>query len=238
MKAARATSAPASLPAPAVRLVILGLPLTALALFLGWGVAPVGLPITLVILYVGLALAIRGMALHYPHDRLGACNIVTATRLAMASGLAASLAGTATANWAVFALALSILLLDGVDGWLARRQRLSSELGARFDMEVDSALAAILALSLLAQGRAGPELIVLGGARYAFVAAASLMPWLAAPLYHSLRRKAVCVFQIGVLAALAAPVLPEAAARPLAWGAAVAVTWSFCRDIRWLGERR
>jgi multidrug efflux pump subunit AcrA (membrane-fusion protein) len=39
-------------------------------------------------------------------------------------------------------------MLDGVDGWLARRHEIASRFGARFDMEVDALL--ILALSVLA----------------------------------------------------------------------------------------
>ena len=53
-------------------------------------------------------------------------------------------------------LTVPALILDAVDGWLARRTRTATELGARFDMEVDAFL--ILALSVFvsrAAGRAG-----------------------------------------------------------------------------------
>ncbi len=224
---------------PARRLALFGLGSAPCVLLLAWTISPAGLPVALATLAVGFALAVRGMAVDYPHRLLGGCNLVTATRLAMTAALAASLAGTSPEawNWAVPALALTALALDGIDGWLARRQGLRSDFGARFDMEVDSGLAAILALSALAEGRAGAELLVLGAARYAFVAAALALPWLAAPLPESLRRKTVCVLQIAALVALSMPVLPAEAARPLALAAAALLTWSFARDIRWLWGR-
>ena len=230
---------PPGVETPARRLALFGLGAAPCVLLLVWTIAPAGLPLALTTLAVGFALAARGMAADYPHRLLGACNLVTATRLAITAALAASLAGIPndTWDWAVPALALSALALDGVDGWLARRQGLRSDFGARFDMEVDSGLAAILALSALAEGRAGAELLILGAARYAFVTAALALPWLAAPLPESLRRKTVCVLQIAALVALSMPVLPAEAARPLALAAAALLTWSFARDIRWLWSR-
>jgi phosphatidylglycerophosphate synthase len=172
---------------------------------------------------------------------MGAANLVTTARLALAGavaalGLDAALSGAAP-GWPVFAAACLALTLDGVDGALARRQRLASEFGARFDMEVDSILAATLATILLATGRAGPELLLLGFARYAFLGATRVWPRLAAPLPESFARKTVCVIQIGALIALTAPVLPDAAARPLALTAAALLAWSFGRDLVWLVRR-
>ncbi|GGB25076.1 CDP-alcohol phosphatidyltransferase family protein [Allosediminivita pacifica] len=232
------SSAPAG-DTPARRLALFGLGTAPCVSLLAWLISPSGLPLALAILTAGFALAARGMAADYPHRLLGACNLVTATRLAITAALAASLAGITddTWDWAVPALALTALALDGIDGWLARRQGLRSDFGARFDMEVDSGLAAILALSALAEGRAGAELLILGGARYAFAAAALALPWLAAPLPESLGRKTVCVLQIAALVALSIPVLPAEAARPLALAAAALLTWSFARDIRWLRGR-
>ncbi|RVV97680.1 CDP-alcohol phosphatidyltransferase family protein [Mesobaculum littorinae] len=184
------------------------------------------------------------MARDYPHAQLGGANLVTTLRLAFCAAMAAAMAApggpAAQAGWPAWGptlLALLALSLDGIDGWLARRQALSSQFGARYDMEVDSALAAVLAALLVARGTAGPEMLVLGGARYAFVAAAQLLPWLGAPLPESLRRKTVCVVQIAALVALTAPILPVAADRPIAIGAALLVAWSFAVDIRWLVRR-
>lgn len=185
----------------------------------------------------------------YPHSRLGACNLVTLARAGAVAVLSVAVVVPATLSqlpWVICALAALALALDGVDGKLARRAGLSSAFGARFDMEVDAALAACLALILMrAEGidgaLAGLCLLVLGGSRYAFVAATQLLPWMARPLPERFTRKTVCVVQIATLAALipvgaglggsavAAVVLPVSAALLL---------WSFGRDIRWLAMRR
>ncbi|MFP4328489.1 MAG: CDP-alcohol phosphatidyltransferase family protein, partial [Paracoccaceae bacterium] len=115
---------------------------------------------------VAVALAGRGLHRHYPHARLGLCNLMTLARLALVSALVAPLAAGAGASWPVFAVAAVALSLDGVDGWLARRQGLVSDFGARFDMEVDSALALVLALN--ASAAAGPAALLLGLPRYLF----------------------------------------------------------------------
>jgi phosphatidylglycerophosphate synthase len=176
---------------------------------------------------------------HFPHSELGWCNIVTQIRLAIVALLATPLAtGAGAGGWAVALFALAALALDGADGWLARRQGLCSGFGARFDMEVDAGLALVLALHALAAGSAGPVVLVLGLARYAFVAATFAAPWLAAPLPASRARKAVCVGQLATLIVLQAPFASGAATEALYLAAAAALAWSFGRDIRWLYRAR
>lgn len=191
----------------------------------------------------GAALATAGMSHGYPHSRVGLTNAVTLLRLVLAAPLvgalfaAGALAADIAAGWAVFALALVALSLDGVDGWLARRAGLTSAFGARFDMEVDAVLAALLALLVWQTGSAGAWVLVLGFARYAFVGAAALLPWLAAPLPESRARKAVCVLQIGTLIACLAPVVVPPVSTVLVLVASAALVWSFGRDIVWLWRR-
>ncbi len=100
-------------------------------------------------------------------------------------------------------------MLDGVDGWLARRHGIASRFGARFDMEIDALL--ILALSVLAwrHDKAGAWVIASGMLRYAFVAAGTVAPWLRGALPPSRRRQTICVIQI---AALTLVMLPSVAA--------------------------
>ena len=79
------------------------------------------------------------------------------------------------------ALAASVAVLDGVDGWLARRTRMASAFGARFDMETDAALILVLAVLAWQFGRAGAWVLACGLLRYAFVGAGVLWPWLRSP---------------------------------------------------------
>lgn len=214
----------------------------AFALRLGSGPLPVAAALTLFAL--GSATAIAGVGAHHPHHRLGPANLVTLGRLALAAALAVPLAhasalpGDTIAGWSVLALALVALSLDGADGWLARRTGLASAFGARFDMEVDAVLSALLALLVWQSGAAGPWVLALGFTRYAFVAACAALPWLAAPLPESRARKAVCVLQIGALIACLAPALPPGVTTPLAAVATLALAWSFGRDIVWLHRHR
>ena len=69
------------------------------------------------------------------------------------------------------------LVLDAVDGWVARRTGTVSSLGARFDMEVDAFL--ILVLSVYVARLTGDWwVLTIGAARYVFVAVGRLQPWL------------------------------------------------------------
>lgn len=184
-----------------------------------------------------IALAVRGLRQSYPHQVLGFCNIVTLFRAALVAFLAGAVFDPTVAVWLVFWIATLAFALDGLDGWLARRSGLTSPFGARFDMETDALLGAVLALWLLAMGRTGPEILVLGFMRYAFCAAATVLPALRAELPQSLRRKTVCVIQVTALIAILCPLTPAGAVLPVSFCAALLLSWSFAVDIRWLIRR-
>lgn len=186
---------------------------------------------------LGVGLVAVLMRRGYPHDRLGLCNLVTLGRLALTAALLAPLAGGA-APWVVPVIAVVALSLDGVDGWLARREGLSSDFGARFDMEVDSALALILALNALAAGTVGWIVLLLGLPRYIFAAAGLVVPWLDGPLPERFSRKAVCVAQIATLIVVQLPPVRPEMANPVVAAVALALVWSFGKDILWLRRSR
>ena len=190
------------------------------------------------VLAQGMGAVIAGLALRrsFPHETLGACNVVTLARMTIVAGLVAPLVFGAASGWALVAVASLALALDGLDGWLARRDRRASDFGARFDMEVDAAFA--LVLSLHALGTAGPLVLVLGLARYAFVAASLFLPWLARPLPERFGRKAVCVLQLAALILLQVPGIPPPVAFALVAVASAALGWSFGRDILHLWRAR
>jgi phosphatidylglycerophosphate synthase len=134
--------------------------------------------------------------------------------------------------------ALGAFVLDGIDGWLARRLQLESALGARFDMEVDALLIFALSLLVLASDRANAWVLVAGLLRYVFVAAGWAWPALAAPLPPNFRRKAVCVLLGIALTAALVPVVPAASAGILAGAGVLAILASFAADTIWLLLRR
>lgn len=221
---------------------------TGLSLVLGiavgfgsWALAgpdPDAVLVSLIAFALSAGIAGFGLSGSYPHDRLGLCNAITLARLALATTLLAPLVAGAGLSWAIFAIAAVALSFDGFDGWLARRHGRVSEFGARFDMEVDSVLAIILALNAAIFGPAGAVAILLGLPRYVFGAAAWVFPWICGALPPRFSRKVVCVVQLAVLIALQAPILPVGLAMALVITAAAALAWSFALDLRWLRRHR
>jgi phosphatidylglycerophosphate synthase len=184
---------------------------------------------------------LRGLATSYPYRRFGLANAITLSRAAGVAVLAAALFAPPAedaARWALTALALLILALDGLDGWAARRTGLACAFGARFDVEVDTAFALILALLVWQSGAVGPWVVVLGLFRPAFLLAGRLWPPLTAPLPEAYWRKTVCVIQIGALIALVSPVMPAPLAPALAALVLALLLVSFARDVAWLARHR
>lgn len=185
-----------------------------------------------------VALTVAMLARHYPHPAFGWCNAVTMLRGSLALTLLTPLLAGTAAGWTVAGIAGVALALDGVDGHLARRHERVSDFGARFDMEVDSVLALLLAVHAAVEGHGGPVVLFLGGARYAFVAASAVLPFLAAPLSPRAGRKTVCVLQLGTLIVLQLPLLGPGISLVLACAVSAALALSFALDIAWLARRR
>ena len=191
---------------------------------------------------VGAAFVWRGLRLEHPHPRFGPANRVTLGRFAL-SALMVGLVGEANANgatlaWALVLLATVTALLDAADGPLARRSGLASNFGARFDMETDAWLTLVLCALLLQFDKVGVWVLAAGLMRYAFVGAARIWPWLAAPLPPSRRRQTVCVVQITTLIVCLGPIVPPALAAALAAASLAALTLSFAVDLRYLARTR
>jgi phosphatidylglycerophosphate synthase len=169
----------------------------------------------------------------------GPADWVTLTRMSLIGGVAALTAdafhGTAPVGVLV-SIAVVALLLDWVDGRVARRTGTASAFGARFDMEVDSFL--LLVLSVYVAQSAGAWVLVFGGMRYAFMAAGWVLPWMRVELPPRYWRKVVATTEGVVLVLAVAEVLP----RPLTLLALVAAMGllleSFSRDVLWLWNNR
>jgi phosphatidylglycerophosphate synthase len=182
-------------------------------------------------LLLGLLVA-RGLAA-YAH-RLGPADLVTLARATLVCAVTALVAvPTPDRETATLLVPVTIvaLLLDAVDGRVARATGTSSAFGARFDMEVDAFL--ILVLSVHVAPAYGWWVLAIGAARYAYGAAGRVWPWLLGPLPPRYWRKVVAAVQGIVLTAAAADVLP----RPIMYAALVAaaalLAESFGRDVWW-----
>lgn len=130
-----------------------------------------------------------------------------------------------------FALALVAVMLDGVDGLVARRLACQSAAGARFDMELDAFLLLILCGWVVALDRAGVWVMLIGLWRYAYVLAGRRSPTLQQSLPPSQRRRVICAIQGIGLVALLAPGFPDAGAAPVAALLLALLSYSFIVDI-------
>jgi phosphatidylglycerophosphate synthase len=133
------------------------------------------------------------------------------------------------------ALVVPTLLLDAVDGWVARRTNSASEFGAQFDMEVDAFL--LFVLSAYVSQTLGIWVLAIGLMRYAFVAAGYLLPWFRRQLPFRYWRKVVTAAQGIALTFAVTGLLPWLAIVLVAIALALLVE-SFGRDVIWLAVRR
>ncbi len=205
--------------------------------FLITGFQPTALLAGLIFYISGSLLAIQLFGQGFPHRQLGLGNLITIGRFVLVSALFSVVFGLAN-PWLVILISVFALVLDGFDGFFARRAKKVSEFGARLDMEVDSALAAVLALSLWSSGLIGVEILLLALPRYLFAFATKISPWMTSPLPYSLARRVISVIQIASLIGLHAPFLPQVLITPVALIVIGLLIWSFGRDIIWLWRNR
>jgi phosphatidylglycerophosphate synthase len=160
---------------------------------------------------------------------------VTLTRALLIAGVAALVAdsfGRPVPVTALVTLSTVALVLDAVDGQVARRTGTATALGGRIDGEVDAFL--ILLLSIVVSQDYGGWVLVIGAARYALLLAGWLIPWLAAPLPPRYWGKVVCAVQGIVLTVAASGLLDRLAGMIAVAAALLLLAESFGRNVIWL----
>jgi phosphatidylglycerophosphate synthase len=160
---------------------------------------------------------------------------VTLTRAVLVAGVAGLVADSFSRPMSITALvtlSTIALVLDSVDGLVARRTGTATPLGARLDGEVDAFL--ILLLSITVSQHYGGWVLAIGAARYLLLLAGWLIPWLAAPLPPRYWRKVVAAVE-GIVLTVAASGLPSHLVGIIAVGVALLLlAESFGRDVIWL----
>jgi phosphatidylglycerophosphate synthase len=196
--------------------------------------------LTGLLMFAGLLIAVeRGLAAHHPHTRLGMANRITLVRAGIACLIAARVIDPAPLGaperWLLAAIAGAALLLDGADGWAARRERLASVFGARFDMEVDAFAVLVLAMAVAKSAAAPCWVLAIGAMRYLYLAAGRLLPLLRRPLppcpVADWRRKTIAVIQSVALLIALAPATSSSWAAITCAGALGLLAYSFVADI-------
>lgn len=162
-----------------------------------------------------------------PQGRFGFANVVTTSRLVITLWFLVAFASQP--GWLLAGVALASLLLDGVDGWLARRAGLSSEFGALFDMETDALFVLTLALVLFSRGIAGPWVLMAGLWRYLYVLApACITP---TGVEHKRSRYARAAYVVMMACFIVALAVPPSVGWVLALMGTAAVSISFTRSF-------
>jgi phosphatidylglycerophosphate synthase len=177
---------------------------------------------------------------HHPFERFGPANQITTVRavlVVLIAGLIGESGRPAVAATAA-ATGLGATLLDGVDGWLARRTAMASAFGARFDMEIDALLVQALAILAWQYGKAGGWVLLSGLMRYGFVAAGRLWPWLRRPLTPTRRARVICVVQIAALLVAIWPAITPPVSTMIAALGLTLLCYSFLADTLRLWRAR
>lgn len=198
----------------------------------------------LVAAVVGALVAISGTLLRRArHGRVGAADLVTFIRAGAVAVIStwATLGVTgapAPTSWWLTTLAVAALMLDGVDGAVARRAGQSTSAGARLDAETDAAMT--LALAVVVAEQVGGWVLLAGGLRYLFGLVVLVRWGLEAPTRLPARpsRRVVAATSSSLLAAATAPVWAAAFSTVLAGLALVLLLGSFAADAAWLERDR
>ncbi|MCG5470411.1 CDP-alcohol phosphatidyltransferase family protein [Micromonospora sp. LAH09] len=184
---------------------------------------------------VGLCVLLsRGMS-RSAAPGLSPADRVTLSRAILVGGVTALAAESFTRPAPValmVALTTVALALDAVDGYTARRTGTTSELGARFDMEIDSFL--VLVLCLHVAPSAGGWVIAIGAMRYVFVAASWVLGWMRGSLPPRYWRKVVAAIQGVVLTVAMGDALPGPLTTAVLVVSLALLIESFGRDVTWL----
>jgi phosphatidylglycerophosphate synthase len=96
----------------------------------------------------------------------GKANLVTLLRLILCLVLLISSSWQLPYVW--FGLGIMIAALDGIDGYLARKEKKSGLFGSYFDMETDAIFVMTLSIVLMRAGIVSPWILLAGAWRYIF----------------------------------------------------------------------
>lgn len=159
---------------------------------------------------------------------LGVCFLAGLSLQALAGGL------TATGVLTMIIMSTLCLTLDGLDGKLARARGEATAFGARFDMETDAAMLAVLSIAVAALGIAGWWVLAIGAMRYGYIAVSMVLPTLPPELPARYSAKIVAVVQaVALITALTFGLTHSQQWLPTTFllVALALLCWSFGRDM-------
>ena len=193
---------------------------------------------------VVLSVAVAQSAANGGVESFGPADLVTLTRATLSCGVAALVADSfvgPVATGILVAIASVALVLDAVDGRVARVTGTVSAFGARLDGEADAFLMLVLSLyvaHLAGGGVLAIGVLAMGAARYVFAMAGWVLPWMRAQLPPRYWRKVVTATAGIALTLAAADIAAPGATYAVLAIALVLLAESFGRDVWWLWRHR
>lgn len=160
--------------------------------------------------------------------RLGPADRITALRVWLIACLA--LLGPERLVPAGGVLVLVVFVLDGLDGWWARKTGTATAFGAAFDQEADAFLVAMVSTALVLGGLAPGWVLLTGVLRYGYVLVVQALRLRGEAPRSTIARY---VFAGVVLAMAASLSWPSPTTRALVAVASALLVWSFGRSLWW-----
>lgn len=157
----------------------------------------------------------------------GTANLLTALRGVLLLGVAG--ASDVLPPYVSLSLGILILVLDGLDGYYARKHHTVSAFGDVLDKEVDALFVLTFAIIIVDQQWAGSWILLPGLLRYGYVVGLSLSEHPPSPTGPSFRRRFVGMWLMGTL--LAPFALPSVVYTPALIFATVTTSVSFMIDF-------
>ncbi len=109
-----------------------------------------------------------------PSGRFGIANTITVARIFVIAGFGHAF--DAFSRPLFFGLVILIWIIDGLDGWIARKTNSASEFGARLDSETDAYYIMILSLLLMINDIVGPWVLIAGLWRFFYAGLIAVIP--------------------------------------------------------------
>ena len=157
----------------------------------------------------------------------GAANALTALRGLLLIGIV--LGSGVLPPYAILVLGIVVLVLDGLDGYYARKHNTVSTFGDVFDKEVDALFVLTFGVLIIDKQLAGSWIVLPGLLRYGYVIALSFFDRKPSPTRKSFRRQFVGMWLMGTL--LAPFAVPPIIYLPGLIFATTIVTTSFVIDF-------
>ncbi len=170
----------------------------------------------------------------------GAGNLMSLLRAWFLAALAGFLVAPIPKDWLAW-LPGVLYILNGLadlfDGYLARRARQVTAMGERLDMSLDGLGVLFASLLLYRYGTLPAWILLVGAARFLFLAVAKLRQWLAKPVYDlppSSLRRALAGAQMGFLGGALLPVFTPPATVWAGTFFSLPFLVHFGRDVLWM----